>query len=243
MVDTRKNGRRFRRAPGRGHPAPARSAHHLQRASCQRPETRGLVRPRPSGRVKAAAHALGGTINDVMVAAITGALAPVHGRPGHPDRRAQLPRLYPRQSRAGEEERSSWATPSAWYFSPCLWASSNRQERFQVVHMRMTELKESPEAAVAIRLLNAAGMLPKEIENTAFRIYHAKATAVLTNVPGPQEQLYFAGSPLKIHDGLGAPGGQSRPGNQHPQLQRPNHGRHQHRRRPGARSAGNHLPL
>ena len=39
-------------------------------------------------------------------------------------------------------------------------------------------------------------MLPKEIENSAFRIYHAKATAVLTNVPGPREQVYFAGSPL-----------------------------------------------
>ena len=73
----------------------------------------------------------------------------------------------------------------------------NRLERFQVIHDRMTELKESPEAAVSIGLLSAAGMLPKEVENTAFRLYHTKATAVLTNVPGPQEQLYFAGSPLQ----------------------------------------------
>jgi hypothetical protein len=46
-------------------------------------------------------------------------------------------------------------------------------------------------------VLGIAGLLPKEIESTAFRLYHAKATAVLTNVPGPNHQLYFAGSPMK----------------------------------------------
>ena len=146
--------------------------------------------------VKKTAHAMGGTINDVMIAALTGALRLYMEDQGIQTAGLNFRAYIPVNLRAKEEEiRLGNAFGLVFLSLPV--GIVNRLERFQVIHDRMTELKESPEAAVSIGLLSAAGMLPKEVENTAFRLYHTKATAVLTNVPGPQEQLYFAGSPLQ----------------------------------------------
>jgi hypothetical protein len=72
----------------------------------------------------------------------------------------------------------------------------DKLERLQIIKQRMDELKNSKEPVVAITLLATAGMLPKDIEIQVFKLYHAKATAVLTNVPGPQRPLYMAGGKL-----------------------------------------------
>jgi predicted flap endonuclease-1-like 5' DNA nuclease len=50
---------------------------------------------------------------------------------------------------------------------------------------------------VAFGILNAIGMAPNEIENIVVNIFGAKATAVMTNVPGPRQQIYFAGAPVR----------------------------------------------
>jgi hypothetical protein len=49
---------------------------------------------------------------------------------------------------------------------------------------------------VVYQLLSAMGILPNELSTLARNFFSAKATAVLTNVPGPREQLYLAGKPL-----------------------------------------------
>jgi hypothetical protein len=61
----------------------------------------------------------------------------------------------------------------------------------------MAAIKGSPEAAVTFGLLNAVGMLPLAIEQQVIELFGSKATAVLTNVPGPRETLYLAGKPLR----------------------------------------------
>jgi diacylglycerol O-acyltransferase / wax synthase len=152
--------------------------------------------PAPLPKVKAAAHALGGTVNDVMIAAICGGLRLYMQDQGIETAGLNFRAFIPVNLRS-EEEAIKLGNAFGLVFLSLPVGIVDRRERFQVVHARMTELKESPEATVAIGLLSAAGMLPRQIENTTFRIYHAKATAVLTNVPGPQDQLYFAGSPLK----------------------------------------------
>jgi WS/DGAT/MGAT family acyltransferase len=152
--------------------------------------------PAPLADVKATAQVLGATINDVMVSAITGALR-LYMEEQDINTAGLNFRAYIPVNLRNTEETIKLGNAFGLVFLSLPVGIVDRQERLQVVHNRMTELKESPEAAVSISLLYAAGMLPKEVENTAFRLYHTKATAVLTNVPGPQEQLYFAGSPLK----------------------------------------------
>lgn len=74
---------------------------------------------------------------------------------------------------------------------------ANPLERMMEVKRRMDELKSSPEAVVGFTLLELMGMSPAQIEKIALQFFAMKSTLVLTNVPGPRQKLYFAGSPIE----------------------------------------------
>jgi hypothetical protein len=57
----------------------------------------------------------------------------------------------------------------------------------------MSQLKSSRQAIVSYGLLAALGMAPVGIQRTALELFSRKASAVATNVPGPQMPLYLAG--------------------------------------------------
>jgi len=69
--------------------------------------------------------------------------------------------------------------------------------RLRELKRRMDEIKHTPEAVVAFGILGAIGMAVSEIQDLVVDIFGTKGTAVMTNVPGPREQLYFAGAPLR----------------------------------------------
>jgi hypothetical protein len=46
---------------------------------------------------------------------------------------------------------------------------------------------------VAFGVLSVIGLAPVEVEQLGLRFFGSKATAVLTNVPGPRQPLYMAG--------------------------------------------------
>ena len=61
----------------------------------------------------------------------------------------------------------------------------------------MEDLKRSRQAIVAYGLLAALGMAPASVQGLALELFSRKATAVATNVPGPQQPLYLAGCMLR----------------------------------------------
>ena len=61
----------------------------------------------------------------------------------------------------------------------------------------MSRLKRSFEPVVSLWILRLIGALPLSIQELVVRIFGAKGTAVLTNVPGPQKTLYFAGEAIE----------------------------------------------
>jgi len=68
--------------------------------------------------------------------------------------------------------------------------------RLAEVHARMDELKGGYQALVAMAVLGVLGATPKQVQNEIQNYFARKATAVMSNVPGPQAPLYLAGSRL-----------------------------------------------
>jgi WS/DGAT/MGAT family acyltransferase len=146
--------------------------------------------------IKAIGQATGGTVNDVMIAAVTGAL-----RRYMEDRGVQTAglnfRAYIPFNLRPLDQKIELGNKFGLVFLQLPIGTVDKEERLQIIKQRMDELKNSTEPEVAITLLATAGMLPRDIERQVFKLFHAKATAVLTNVPGPQQPLYMAGGRLR----------------------------------------------
>ena len=72
----------------------------------------------------------------------------------------------------------------------------NPLRRLQRVAECMNQLKASRQAIVAYGLLAALGIAPQPVQEVALELFSRKASAVATNVPGPQQPLYFGGSKI-----------------------------------------------
>jgi len=70
-------------------------------------------------------------------------------------------------------------------------------ERLYEVRRRMEALKTSYEPSVTLGLFAGLGYAPKLIQDKLFDLLLSRATAVMTNVPGPQHPLYLAGSEVE----------------------------------------------
>jgi hypothetical protein len=68
---------------------------------------------------------------------------------------------------------------------------ANPLERVYEVRRRMNELKESYQPILALGLLGAVGMGPNQWQQSLLEILSNKASAVMTNVPGPREAIYL----------------------------------------------------
>jgi hypothetical protein len=74
---------------------------------------------------------------------------------------------------------------------------ADRRQRLRELKRRMDAIKASSEPMVIYGLLNAVGLTGPRIESVALQLFGSKATAVMTNVPGPREELYLAGKAMR----------------------------------------------
>ena len=82
-------------------------------------------------------------------------------------------------------------------FLPLPVGVSGSYRRLADVHNRMEQIKQSREGPVSYALLSAAGLTPEPLERRIVDLFTAKGTAVITNVPGPREPVYLAGTPVR----------------------------------------------
>jgi WS/DGAT/MGAT family acyltransferase len=145
--------------------------------------------------VKAVGKVLDCSVNDVLLATVAGALRRYLVEKGDATHGLELRAMVPVNLRANEAEiklgnRFGLVT----LLLPI--GIANPLARLYEVHHRMEALKGSYQAPIAFALLGAAGFAPKAVQQQMLDLLANKATAVMTNVPGPQEQLYLAGARL-----------------------------------------------
>jgi len=153
-------------------------------------------RPLSLARVKAIAHAQGATVNDVLLAAVSGALRGYlieQGETPHEIRTLVPVNLRPLERLAPDALGNLFGL----VFLTLPVDRSSRRQRLSELNRRMNAIKHSAEGPVSYAMLEAAGLTPPEVERWIIDFFTAKATAVMTNVPGPRETVYLAGSPLR----------------------------------------------
>lgn len=145
--------------------------------------------------VKRVAAALDATVNDVLLAVTAGALRRhllMHGEtPG--DLRIFVPvNLRP----ADEPVPRDLGNRFGLVFIRLPVGEADPCARVRKVHERMATVKSSAQAVATFAILNIVGALPAWGHALAVRILGAKSTAIVTNVPGPRERVFLAGTEL-----------------------------------------------
>jgi len=147
-------------------------------------------------KVKAIGRATGSTVNDVLLSAVAGALRRYAETHGQEVEGLNVRGVIPVNLRQ-ESARIELGNRFGLFFLSLPLGIDDPLDRLFEVKRRMDDLKGSQEAVVVFGILNAIGMAPSEIENLVITIFGAKATAVMTNVPGPRQPIYFAGAAVR----------------------------------------------
>jgi WS/DGAT/MGAT family acyltransferase len=139
---------------------------------------------------------LGGTINDVVVTAVSGALRRYLSEKNTPMDAVNIRISMPVNIRKKGEELNLGNQFGLVNLDLPVNVGDPVQ-RFHEVKKRNDFIKNSPEAAMSFQTLNTMGKIPKKMSKRTADFFADKATAVYSNVPGPQKTLYFAGQPIK----------------------------------------------
>ena len=148
--------------------------------------------PLPLAEVKVIGKALGASINDVLLAIAAGALRDYLLRKGDAADGLELRAVVPVNLRPIEKAHEL-GNQFGLVFVALPVGIDDPLERVRLVKARMAELKGSPQPIVAFVLLSAVGMGPKILQDQIAGLIGRNASAVMTNVPGPQKPLYFVG--------------------------------------------------
>ena len=146
--------------------------------------------------LKAVGRACDCTVNDVLMAAAAGALRGYMRERGEALEGLSLRATVPVNLRPLEHAKKL-GNHFGLVFLDLPVGEDNPLRRLQRVADCMNQLKQSRQAIVAYGLLAALGIAPQPVQEMALELFSRKASAVATNVPGPQQPLYMAGCTLR----------------------------------------------
>jgi WS/DGAT/MGAT family acyltransferase len=146
--------------------------------------------------VKAVGRACDCTVNDVLMAAAAGALRSYMLERGEHLEGVTLRATVPVNLRPLEHARKL-GNHFGLVFLELPVGEDNPLRRLERVAACMSALKQSKQALVAYGLLAALGLAPPPLQELALDLFSRKASAVATNVPGPQQPLYLGGCTLR----------------------------------------------
>jgi diacylglycerol O-acyltransferase len=151
--------------------------------------------PLPLEDVKAIGVGLGGTVNDVLLTVVSGALRRYLQSRGQKVDGLNFRAVVPVNLRKpGTEEELGNKFGLVFLSLPI--GITDPGDRLGELKQRMDALKDSMQAPVAFGILTAIGVSPQPIQDVVVTLFGMKGTGVMTNVMGPRIPLYLAGAPL-----------------------------------------------
>jgi WS/DGAT/MGAT family acyltransferase len=147
---------------------------------------------------KAVKNALGGTVNDVVLAAVAGALGRYLRLHGDATDDLVLRAMVPVSVRA-DVERGALGNRVAAMWAPLPVGLSDPVQRLLTISREMEGIKDSGQAVGAQVLTELTGFAPPTIMAQAARLQARQRlfNLVVTNVPGPQFPLYMLSRQLE----------------------------------------------
>jgi WS/DGAT/MGAT family acyltransferase len=148
--------------------------------------------------VKKVRAGLGGTINDVILAVVTGALRELllaRGETPSADLRVMIP-----VSVRAPSQRGTLGNQVTAIFCPLPVGEADPAARLARVSRETRDLKESKQAVGAMALTRLGDFMPATIAAQAARLQAMTRffNLVVTNVPGPQQALSLLGRELRV---------------------------------------------
>jgi WS/DGAT/MGAT family acyltransferase len=143
-------------------------------------------------------NASGSTVNDVVLAAVAGALGRYLRGHGYSIRELELRAMVPISVRTADEFGALGNRVSS-YMAPLPIGVDDPLERLAAVSSTMGDLKQSKQAVGATLMTELADFAPPTIAGQAARLQSRQRffNLVITNVPGPQFPLYLMGRKLE----------------------------------------------
>jgi len=146
----------------------------------------------PLTRAKATAAKLGGSVNDVYVTGVTGALGLYHERMGAPI--DELRMAMPISTRADDEETANSFTP-ARVLIPV--EPKDPVARFKLVHERLHGLRDEPAVTAAGSLAGLLAALPTSMLVSLTRTQAHTIDFATSNLRGSPVDLYLGGARIE----------------------------------------------
>jgi diacylglycerol O-acyltransferase len=160
------------------------------------PQRTTWTTPMSVGDIKQIGRPTGATVNDVMLAALAGALRDYLTARGSlvDEIRAYMPfNLRPSDEPIPRELGNLFGL----VFLTLPVGVPARRERLARVQRRMTEIKRSGEGRVAFDGMCAIGLSPRPSQRLSIDFFSAKATVVVSNMAGPDKPIRLAGASVK----------------------------------------------
>jgi diacylglycerol O-acyltransferase / wax synthase len=146
--------------------------------------------------VKAIGKALNCSINDVLLSCVAGAIGQYLRTQGDQVDGVEIRAMIPVNLRPLADAHK---LGNHFGLAPLVLpvGLANPIERVYEVRRRMNALKGSTQPLLAFAVLALAGLLAKPAQDAILALFGSKTTAVMTNVPGPQEKLKVLGATLE----------------------------------------------
>jgi diacylglycerol O-acyltransferase len=146
--------------------------------------------------VKAVGKVLGCSVNDMLLSAAAGALRAYLVDKGDPVEGVEIRAMVPVNLRR-PKDMGKLGNRFGLVALELPVGIENPLARLYATRERMEKLKGSYQAPLTLSILGAVGMAPKFAQEKVLDLLASKASAVMTNVPGPQEAIYLAGARLR----------------------------------------------